>query len=880
MPCTTNYMPKGGKTGNAICDSLLSTIKVLQVCEACVKRTVPTEHIIDNSIICKSRCNECLSMKSVCVECAEAGQSSCLPCLRACDHCLGCGILCKRRVFLVATADCEEGNKKAFYIIKESIADQSIDPELSLLSIIPDVPHVGKSLKAGFSNWFLKIGKERSNLAVIRSMRSRSSSNVKKVMTKLIPKNDHVRNRDRQDPSAVLSLTGDSLLNYLSNVGLVSTTIIPETSKFTIDNRPGMYPRPISVAIGSYGWIYVLYNYDEVNGLSDLLKARLHSPVDKVKIVNKQVKATSVHFAEGVVYLCGDNSPITVVDENSVLALDVGKIKTGPVAKQALQTYGLPVRGTVAQMKECLQQYKSRVKDEYAAKRFLSTTINFWRNEFNEQPSFTAICLVDGNLLYAACATESIIASVVTSRDGIGMRGTLQRTFSYDESWRTIHSLRVICSTAKLFVVTNSDIDMLDLESQIGHVHVVDNERDDVIFSDPINRKIYQYTPESEKTEIISGNGDENCIDGPVSQCSYRQPYGIAVEFDYVVYVTDAMSGTVHIISCLENTVKFLQAIGGLYKSFSVHDKGGSFEKHDLRSALELVSKCKDFLEENERVINRDVTSKLPRTLNGPQGNVASKTVDSVRLIEWGLSRLKDIVEQYNYQETNLLSCMTLDTEHFHSTTHFKCEVMTMLQYARSFGNCVKESMKRLSSWSAHYFTNPNSWYPLPEGTIHFRELPKLKPLPAANQSDESCQLLKEFSSIYGRAVRQRSGRQETTMAKSGTLPPTCYQVNLPIQEVTLHRQLDEENELNGIVGPGNQPNIEDAQDVDSSEGEVEYDSDESELEFEGDNDQRNQPLSAEHAADTPELAREAFFLIGSRSRFGRTVRFNGRFVQ
>ena len=70
-----------------------------------------------------------------------------------------------------------------------------------------------------------------------------------------------------------------------------------------------------------------------------------------------------------------------------------------------------------------------------------------------------------------------------------------------------------------------------------------------------------------------------------------------------------------------------------------MHKKGDSFEKHDLHSALELVSKCKDFLEENERAIRSDVTSKLPRTLNGPEGNVASKTVDSVRLIEWGLSR-------------------------------------------------------------------------------------------------------------------------------------------------------------------------------------------------------------------------------------------------
>ena len=238
--------------------------------------------------------------------------------------------------------------------------------------------------------------------------------------------------------------------------------------------------------------------------MSDLLKARLHSPIDKVTILKKQVKATSVHFTEGVVYLCGENSSISVVGENSFLSLDVEKIRTALAAKQALQTYGLPTSGAVAQMKERLWQHKNRVKDAYAAKRFQSTRINFWSKESNEKPFFTAICVIDGSLLYAACATESIVASVVTSKDGIGMRGTLQRTFSYDESWRTVYSLCVIRSTAKMFVVTSSGIDMLDLENQIAHVHVVDKERDalhphhirargtDIPFSDPINRKIYQ----------------------------------------------------------------------------------------------------------------------------------------------------------------------------------------------------------------------------------------------------------------------------------------------------------------------------------------------------------------------------------------------------
>ena len=76
-------------------------------------------------------------------------------------------------------------------------------------------------------------------------------------------------------------------------------------------------------------------------------------------------------------YLCGENSSISIVGESSFLSLDVEKIKTAPAAKQALQTYGLLTSGTIEQMKERLWQHKNRVKDDYAAKRFQSTTIYF-----------------------------------------------------------------------------------------------------------------------------------------------------------------------------------------------------------------------------------------------------------------------------------------------------------------------------------------------------------------------------------------------------------------------------------------------------------------------------------------------------------------------
>ena len=187
-----------------------------------------------------------------------------------------------------------------------------------------------------------------------------------------------------------------------------------------------------------------------------------------------------------------------------------------------------------------------------------------------------------------------------------------------------------------------------------------------------------------------------------------------------VVYATDAMSGTVSIISPLTNTVKFLKAVGDLCRGFSVHDKGKPYKTFNLQSALGLIHNSRVFLEENEQAIYHGVNAHLPKTLNGPQGNVAGKTIDSVRLVEWGLNRLNEVTKQFNYHDTSLPSCMTLDVEHFHSTTHVKSDVMSMLQYCRSFGNCVKENVKKLSAWSALYFTHPRSWYPLPEGSIQF----------------------------------------------------------------------------------------------------------------------------------------------------------------
>lgn len=62
--------------------------------------------------------------------------------------------------------------------------------------------------------------------------------------------------------------------------------------------------------------------------------------------------------------------------------------------------------------------------------------------------------------------------------------------------------------------------------------------------------------------------------------------------------------------------------------------------------------------------------------INGPQGSAAAKTVDPVKLVEWGLERLQQNLHQFSsFDHTNLLGCMTLDVENLQSSVHHKNQV-------------------------------------------------------------------------------------------------------------------------------------------------------------------------------------------------------------
>ena len=86
-------------------------------------------------------------------------------------------------------------------------------------------------------------------------------------------------------------------------------------------------------------------------------------------------------------------------------------------------------------------------------------------------------------------------------------------------------------------------------------------------------------------------------------------------------------------------------------------------------------------------------------------------------------------------------------------------------------------------------------WYPKPDITVSPHNVPLMMPLFVLKFPANDCDLLRNWASIYGAAVRQRTGRQETAMAKHGTLRPEyLYQCHLEVgDKVNLNFGVDED---------------------------------------------------------------------------------------
>ena len=202
------------------------------------------------------------------------------------------------------TSDCDGGNTQVFLKMKEQISNGKINSNLSLISPLPDCPHLGKSMKESFSNWVLKLDDKRSYLSFLYTLRNSSDKKQMQILRKLSPKYDYVRNKDRRDPISVLELSLPKLTEYIEKIGYVGHTVIPETIKFTDKSKVGIYPCPIIITVDEQRFLYFL-SLDTKTGKSKLYKAQLNNQIQKIDNIEKDLIARQDFYSNDQFFYLG-----------------------------------------------------------------------------------------------------------------------------------------------------------------------------------------------------------------------------------------------------------------------------------------------------------------------------------------------------------------------------------------------------------------------------------------------------------------------------------------------------------------------------------------------------------------------------------------------
>ena len=345
---------------------------------------------------------------------------------------------------------------------------------------------------------------------------------------------------------------------------------------------------------------------------------------------------------------------------------------------------------------------------------------------------------------------------------------------------------------------------------------------------------------------------------------------GICVECDKNIFVTDAQTGAVKLVTTIKGTVEFLRHLGLLYKAFSIHLKHQKAEKLSLDEAISKLETLDHFLKETVQ----NVTSifEKPCKPSGPIGTVSSQTLSSVSMILEGLTALKQLLKELSSDyKIDLHTCLTVQVENLHAIGHFKEQFPTLLQYAQNLANTVYESIKRVVQWAAYYYTHEKSYYPVVGQATPLNALPRMSHLkPARKLNDRERESMLEWAANNGKAVRQRTVRQETSMFKAGTLPLNMYATSeQPKEKITMERTLghvDAAGDLGcpvEVVESNRKRQEEENQKDTDDEQESEYDTEsESELPATVDSD----------------LEDEMTFLRAVTTRSGRTIRVTSKF--
>lgn len=144
--------------------------------------------------------------------------------------------------------------------------------------------------------------------------------------------------------------------------------------------------------------------------------------------------------------------------------------------------------------------------------------------EERNHKKFESIHIIDLQLINAACTTDQHIVSVVTKRDGIGLRGDYQPLIKYGSDWNKV-SLMCI-NSGQLHVTHGSGVVEVSLATSnivrticAGHgqcqmPQTVAPHADGVVMSHPESHRLLKWSRCKQNIQVFAGDGTPGNNDG------------------------------------------------------------------------------------------------------------------------------------------------------------------------------------------------------------------------------------------------------------------------------------------------------------------------------------------------------------------------------
>ncbi|KAL9973405.1 hypothetical protein ACROYT_G019861 [Oculina patagonica] len=616
-----------------------------------------------------SVCEACKEQQAVCIDCEAVGQMSHLPCFRACSKCLQKNIKCTKCLVLTWSVDCESGNRKM-----ADICSNDDNPNLAYLVVVPDTVHLGKTYKWSWSNWFLILGEgDRSSLATLRMLRNDSDPVVSEKLHKRLTA-ESVRNKDRMAVEPLLELTKQELLDLLKSRDtiFVAMNLIPDRYRINDSNKRCLYSHPFAICTADTGKL-VFLNWNPKTNTSNLVQLLLHSPTETVVLEkNIQTSGITLCYMNGIAVFCGQEGILF----HDVEALRRTKAKSSQFRTKAAAASFIQQHIDV----QCDAQQHSLKSPQEKIKNYLETKKTSHKSQgslgvvtLDSNIQFSSVCLGNGDMLIGASNSTKKVYSITTDFDGVGILGAVNEMCSYADGWTRVSSLALsgdelaVCADGVLHIFdpTQGETGIVtDLDGHAISSHAVNVMwiGKDILFCEDHSVKMFQ----SGTVEVIAGKGKGES-DGSQTHSKLCQPIGICVEFDRNIYVADSGCGAIKLVNRpLAGIAEFLGKLQVLVTALNIHSKR-STERKPQKSVGEAIGMVDDVLE------NVKSCSQKARQLQ----SLRRETTDGPEACSYSLKK----------------------------------DTFTLYEYAQIFGSSVEEGVKRVTPWSAHYYTHPNSYF-------------------------------------------------------------------------------------------------------------------------------------------------------------------------